>query len=540
MKNLFPNLFRNSLFIFSGLLFLCTATTAFAAPVRVAILPFDMHAEKDLTFLQGGIIDMLGSRIAYKDQVEVISKSETRSALESVEGFEGESRALRVGGKLKADYVLFGSITMFGESVSIDAKMVDVTGQKAPLPFFAQTRGMGDVIDQINQLATTINEKIFGRVAPQRAKSATSSITENAPSSQIQPAPTVDSRMHAEKLLQPTFWKSKNFSAVISAMDIGDVDNDGKLETIIALDNSIEIYRVVKNRMQKIAEVKDTPKGNYIGVDAADINGNGIPEVFVSSVAFQRDRFNSFVLEFNGTEFITILDRSPWLYRVSHPINSDPVLLGQRRKTINYEGDLFSTPVYKMLWKGAEYVPEQQMVKSRIANVMGTTVDDVMNDGVNRLLTYSPGDRLRIYDYSGKAVWEGNEKHGGSIAAFAIPTRDPSATDNIQFFPMRLRTADINRDGNVEVIVASNHDVAGVMKALRIYDKSSIISMSWNGLALSKNWSTNEIDGRVADYLIGDFDNDGNDEIVATVVLKEKTMAGVKGKSVIIAYDLST
>ncbi|MEJ2158232.1 MAG: FG-GAP-like repeat-containing protein, partial [Desulfobacteraceae bacterium] len=337
LKKYFANLFRNSLCILFVLVFLCAAATAYAAPVRVAILPFTIHAEKDLSFLQGGIIDMLGSRIAYKDQVEVIGKDETRLALKSVKGLEGKGRALRVGGKLKADYVLFGSITMLGESVSIDAKMVDMRGEKAPLPLFAQTRGMDNVIPQITQLATTINETIFGRATAQRTKSTTSPIAESAPSSRIRSGSTVRDSTRTEQLPQPTvpstkgpsaqstaqsnqlpnpllvaapsakgqhdgsaIWKSRNFSAVISAMDIGDVDNDGKLETIIAIDNTIEIYRVAKNRLVKIAAVKNTPKGNYIGLDVADINGNGRPEIIVSSVAFKRDRFNSFVLEFNG------------------------------------------------------------------------------------------------------------------------------------------------------------------------------------------------------------------------------------------------
>jgi TolB-like protein len=576
LKKHFPNLFRNSLCILSGLLFLCTAATAYAAPVRVAILPFAIHAEKDLSFLQGGIIEMLGSRISYKDQVEVIGKDETRSVLKSIEGLEGKSRALGVGGKLNADYVLFGSITMLGESVSIDAKMVDVSGKKAPLPLFAQTRGMDNIIDQITQLATTINETIFGRATLQRTKSVTSSIGDSAPSSRIQSATTVESGNNAEKVSRPmvpstkgplaqsaarsnplpnpllvaapsakgqnggsAIWKSRSFNAVISAMDIGDVDNDGKLETILALDNTIEIYKVTQNRLVKIAAVKNTPKGNYIGLDVADINGNGRPEIIVSSVAFQRDRFNSFVLEFDGTEFKTILDRSPWLYRVSRPINGDPILVGQRRKSIKNEGDLFATPIYKMLWKGSKYMPNQKMVKKGIANVMGTAVDDVMNDGANQFLAYSPGDRLRIYDGFGKAVWEGKEKLGGSIASFAIPTKDPSVIDNIQYFPMRIRTADIDQDGNIEVIVAANHDMAGVMKTLRIFDRSSIISMSWNGFSLSKDWSTSDIEGRVADFIISDFDNDGHDEIVATVVLKEKATVGVKERSVIIAYELS-
>jgi len=151
--------------IVSTLLLLSATTPAIAAPLRVAILPFDVNAEKDLTFLQEGILDMLGSRLAWNDKVEVINENQTKAALAAIEGFDGESRALLVGGQLQADYVLFGSLTVFGESVSIDAKMVDVSGRQEPLPFFAQTRGMGEVIPKINEFATNINTTTFGRQA---------------------------------------------------------------------------------------------------------------------------------------------------------------------------------------------------------------------------------------------------------------------------------------------------------------------------------------------------------------------------------------
>ncbi|MDX2451819.1 MAG: hypothetical protein QNK21_04155, partial [Desulfosarcina sp.] len=168
MKNDSRNLIRNTLLTLFFLTLLFNAVTVFAAPARVAILPFDVNAKNDMTFLQEGILDMLGSRLAWHDKVEVINEKETKAALASVEGFEGQSRALLVGGKLQADYVLFGSLTVFGESVSIDAKMVDVNGQQAPLPFFAQTQGMGEVIPQINQFATNINATVFGRGVAQR------------------------------------------------------------------------------------------------------------------------------------------------------------------------------------------------------------------------------------------------------------------------------------------------------------------------------------------------------------------------------------
>ena len=83
--------------------------------------------------------------------------SPTKAALAEVDDSDAENRALLVGEKLQADYVLFGSLTVFGDSVSIDAKMADVSGQQPPLPFYAQTQGMGAVIPQINQFAANIN-----------------------------------------------------------------------------------------------------------------------------------------------------------------------------------------------------------------------------------------------------------------------------------------------------------------------------------------------------------------------------------------------
>ena len=59
-----------------------------------------------------------------------------------------------MGTGLGADYVLFGSLTVFGNSVSIDAKMVDVSGENRPLSFFNQSQGMDQVIPGINLFAS--------------------------------------------------------------------------------------------------------------------------------------------------------------------------------------------------------------------------------------------------------------------------------------------------------------------------------------------------------------------------------------------------
>ena len=124
---------------------------AFAAgkPLYIAVVPFKINAEKDLTFLKDGIIDMFSSRLSWEDRVKVVSRQETAKVLEAVDSPLNESKAQKIGVKLGADYVLFGSLTVFGNSVSIDVKVVDVSGTKPPIDFFNQIHGIEKVILQL-------------------------------------------------------------------------------------------------------------------------------------------------------------------------------------------------------------------------------------------------------------------------------------------------------------------------------------------------------------------------------------------------------
>jgi len=44
--------------------------------------------------------------------------------------------------------------------------------------------------------------------------------------------------------------------------------------------------------------------------------------------------------------------------------------------------------------------------------------------------------------------------------------------------------------------------------------------------------------GYIRDFAIGDFDNDGEDEIVAAVISKSGSIIGTHPKSSVISYDL--
>ena len=71
-------------------------TTASADVTKLAILPFKVNADRDLTFLQNGIVDMLSSRLSRPGAMEVIDRRIVASALETITGEINEAVFIEV------------------------------------------------------------------------------------------------------------------------------------------------------------------------------------------------------------------------------------------------------------------------------------------------------------------------------------------------------------------------------------------------------------------------------------------------------------
>jgi TolB-like protein len=543
-----------------------------AAVARVAIVPFQINADKDYSFLQKGIVDMLSSRLSWADKVEVIDPTATARALESKKAMSGDRLALAVATDLKADFALYGSITLLGESVSIDAKMLDVTGTRPPLTFFKQTQGMGAVIPQIDLLAGDINRRVFNHqtAAPAVPQPSAEPARENpgsdvhahpdtllqglqnaggggspGPPAASLPAPAASPLNPAFESTQATarggtaadFWKSRNFDFLINGMDVGDVNHDGLAETVLVTPEEVLIYQFAKGRMQEIAKI-ETPGAYNVGVDIGDINGNGTPEIFVSSLNNRRTILESQVLEFDGRAFKPIVKDVRWYFRVvHHPVRGD-ILLGQHQ--LAGGADPLSSPIFEMTWKGAEYVEGALVLPARKANLLGLTYGDIRNDKSDTIVAYNSSENLRMYAPNGEDIWTSGEYYGGSPVYFALPPDSPGDQQKPFFLPIRTRLVDLNGDQKTEVLVAQNVDSANRKLAQqRFYTSTRIMALVWDGLGLTPAWQTRKLSGRIQDLAVADFDNDGKKELLAAVVSKEGSFIGTHPQSALIAYDLN-
>ncbi|MBW2602794.1 MAG: VCBS repeat-containing protein [Deltaproteobacteria bacterium] len=535
-----------------------TEMSAFAKPLQVAVVPFKVNAEKDLSFLKDGIVDMLSSRLFWEDKVNIIPRQATEKASAAFAGPLNENKARKLGTRLGADYVLFGSLTVFGNSVSIDAKMVDVSGKKQTLTFFNQSQGMDQVIPGINLFASDINEKEFGRVMETRRVAPAAGASSERPE-QAQ----ADVRAHPDKLIaggiaggevqgnqkaapgsafittqlagsqSTNFWKSRSIKQRITGMAIGDIDGDGKKETVFTTEHTVEAYRYDNQRFRKISTLAERNLDHLIGVDVADINGNGVAEIYVSALNPHRKYVRSFVMEFSGKSYVEIVKTTNWYLRVVDVPQRGKVLIGQKQGLQSP----FDKPVFELVWQNSGYDSADRVLGAKRANVMGFSLGHAMNDGSEAAVVFDKLDCLRVYDSSGKEIWKDLEKSGGTPHYFELPDDGAKDMKNYAYYPMRILIKDINKDGKNDVITVKNHRASELI-SFRSFTGGEIEIRNWDGIGLAVLWKTRKLSGYFSDFCVGDFDNDGQDELVAALVQKTGSVITTKPKSKLIAYEL--
>ena len=108
---------------------------------------------------------------------------------------------------------------------------------------------------------------------------------------------------------------------------------------------------------------------------------------------------------------------------------------------------------------------------------------------------------------------------------------------NFAYYPMRILIRDINDDGKNEVITVKNTRLSRLLE-FRKFKHGEIEIRSWDEVGLAVLWKTRELKGYIIDFSIGDFDNDGQDEIVVSLVSETGLTVTTKPKSSLFAYEL--
>ena len=518
---------------------ICFMCIVFLAPslwakekYSVAVLPFSVHSMENIDYVQRGIGVMLSSRLSVSEKIEVISPDTILTALKETGGKELVLADIyTLGKKLNADFMIWGSITKIGNSLSIDGMLVDISANKSPVAIVAQIQNMDEVIPKINDFAQKIETHIVGTPSPTAG-------TLSAPKETVAPPPSQPSTQNvreaeiisgmksskkgtltasinpdfinaAQPIESKTFWKSQQFSNEFRGMDIGDVNGDGLNETVIIDTRTVFIYQKKGSEFKLIQQITGKSYENYIGVDVADINGNDIKEIIVSN--YTNGTLNSFVIEFRNGKFETIASNLRWFMRVIEPSSGIPILLGQR---VGMDKP-FDTPIYEIRWQGGGYREGRKMKIPEGCSVYGLTVDKLGSGGEEKIIVLDTDDYLNIFEQTDKPlsmvavmggskelIWKSEDVFGGSSTSIepVIQSRRKEADlDTLKvYINLRIVTYDTNKDGKREIIIVKNNSaVARTMQQVKLFTSAEIYNLEWDGMGMVENWRTKKINGYV-------------------------------------------
>jgi TolB-like protein len=511
--------FKGIIVLAAAILLLFPLWSAGQQPLRVAVLPFVVHSTEDLSYLRNGIWDIISTRIIVENRIEVVEKPLVERFFTDLRGAEiSDQQARWLGARVGANYVVYGSITKVGEYISLDAKIVNVAGQRETSSAFAQHKGMDEVMTKVGTFAQDISSRILGQ---------TTSYERKGPG-QARQYLTFQSLGYSRLMGFP--------KKVLKGVDAGDVDGDGKNEIVVAGEHQLWVYRDEGKETNLVAEFQASSNDNFISLDVIDITGDKKAEICVTNAI--GDNLQSFILTYEDGALRYLAKRLDWYLRVAKVPGQGDCLLAQRMATNkDYEGSMQlvqwtgkKVKIGKRLKTGKGQLPKEAEW------IFSFTSGRFTSPEAQEFLVKEDMGKIRLLDANGDLQWKSSDDFGGSDNYVDRPTvladkrGAVAAYPRRIYFPPRMVVKDLDGDGIDDVVAVVNKFTAGeLLSKVRFYDKGYVTALSWDGMSLANVWRTQDIPGYVADFQIKDVDNDGRDELVLVSVASHSLGTEVKG-----------
>lgn len=517
---------RKELFkIFFTILFLIVFIPASNAgkTKKIAVFPFKINAAQDLVYIKEGIMDMLPTRLYWKDEVVVVEKELIKEKVAEFKGSVNKETALNIGKSLDAHYVILGSLTVFGDSVSMDAKIFDVAQEGELFTAFTESTRMDELIPMINKFAEDIKAKITGQYIKPPVK-AKATEEEAGPKELIRVK---------EKAEEKRIGHTQIFKTGIVGLDMGDVDGDGNNELVFIDSNTIYIYKWVHKRFTEFRVIKGRWVPNYVYLSMADLDGNGRAEIYISNLI--ESDISSFVLEWRSGEFVSIAKRQRWFFRVIDLPGKGKTLIGQKRITRgSFTGD-----VYILKRDGNHFSKAERLKLPSMANVFNFVQGNLITkDKLHTLVLYPAAGYLYLFDQDDEEIWRSEERFGGTSTHMVA--MDSSEDETWIYLAPPIFLSDIDMDGLPEVIICKNKSSSGLLfEKIRMFSSGKLHFVGWDRVDLTTKWESKKMPGEIRGYCIKDVDNDGKSELVIAMSLRSKSIFGKSNRSQIVVYNLA-
>ncbi|WP_208599546.1 FG-GAP repeat domain-containing protein [Desulfospira joergensenii] len=474
---------RFNVLILAVLFSFLLSASAWAEVKKFMVTPIRITSQEDLGFLEKGILRMLEARLNIPDHASVVKSSEP------------------------ADYIVEGSVLIFGDQVNTEIKLINAASKELEIGFNEVGTQKGDVLKHIDLFTENVRTQVLG-IAP---ASGLKSPVQQGGYQQVYQGPR-----------NPEMWRGPALKKEIQSIAVVDIDDDKENETLILSDNELEIYRRTREGFAPLWQGSlDNLDVKHLFVDVMDLDNDGQKEIFITGVHEKNLIPASFIYHYDASGLTKIAGYLKYFLRVVDT-KDGPVLLGQ--KTQGKDERMLNTTVYRMIMdQTGSGLMTSDISYPFAENVFGMAFGDFMNTGEESTAVLGRDGVISIYSSEGAQVYRGSEEYGGTRAAIDYKgiryTKDDGMVMDKLYLQQRIFAADLYQEGKTSIVVVKNVDEAmGLLDRTRVYRKGHIESLQWNEIGLISQGRTQTISGYISDYTIADMDNDGKKEIVFSVV----------------------
>jgi len=333
--------------------------------------------------------------------------------------------------------------------------------------------------------------------------------------------------------------RAQEFPFRAIALAVGEVTGDGTMKLAVTDGQGVYIYDIEKAGIKQIASIPGLTSDNIVALDAADINQNGVAEIFVTNFT-SNGGLKSYVLEYQNGKFVKIWQDVKLYFRVMEGPTGGAQLYAQT----SGDDKPFDGPVRRYTWQGKGYGPAETVALPKaFPNLYGFALADVDGDGAPEILVLDQLDYLRVFDRGGSEIYKSSDRYGGTEHGIDYDPDRTGFTSRAGIQPKRVLLQgrmfyqDIMGDGKKQLLLPRNTPSTGYIFQTRLYDKGKILGLSWDGAGMQAVWETRELPGYIADYALVDPEGTGNRKLVLLVV-QTNLIGMATSRTTVVVLDL--
>ncbi|BAI81249.1 hypothetical protein DEFDS_1794 [Deferribacter desulfuricans SSM1] len=242
---------------------------------------------------------------------------------------------------------------------------------------------------------------------------------------------------------------------------------------------------------------------NIINLDCADVNGNGLDELFITTND-SGNGIKTFIYEYRDNKLELVKSNFPYITRMVL-VNGRKYIFVQR---LTRTGE-FIGKIRKLNYRG-DYIIDKSLDETDGYSIYGFGYGDVNNDKLEEIIRINKKSELEIYDINGNRIFKSSDNYGRSGFYFQMKrhvkeeVKNPKEDDErIAELKSRIYLNDrifVDRKGRIWV-----GKVLSGLGAIQFFNESidkAITVNKLNGDLLTELWTTNNLGSNISDYYI--------------------------------------